>query len=60
MTTKIGFIPEFSANVNGITSRASANALTHAYSAPFKVLEYSANLKAISISGTPPPDTTPL
>jgi hypothetical protein len=42
------------------TSNASAKALTHSYSAPFKVLAYSANLKAISISGTPPPATIPL
>lgn len=35
VTTTIGFRPAFSARVNGITSSASPNALTHIDSVPF-------------------------
>jgi len=43
VTTYIVFNPEFSANVSGITSNASAYALTTIYYAPTSVLLYSYN-----------------
>ena len=53
-------IPAFSARVYGITSKASANALTHMDLAPVKVLAIYVNLKDKWISGAPPPGISPL
>ena len=55
VTVAIGFRPAFSANVYGITSKASANARKQYCSMPVSVLAYSASLIANSISGAPPP-----
>ena len=55
VTVEIGFSPAFSANVNGITSRASANARKQYCSIPLSVCECSSRRIASSISGAPPP-----
>ena len=53
-------IPAFSANVYGITSSASANALTHIDLAPVIVYANYVNLSDKCISGAPPPGIRPL
>ena len=60
VTTYIGFIPAFSAKVNGMISRASAKARTIIEFISLRVLENSYNYIANSISGAPPPGIKPL
>jgi len=55
VTVAMGFSPAFSASVNGITSRASANARKQYCSMPVRVWECSSRRIASSISGAPPP-----
>lgn len=55
VTVEMGLRPAFSARVEGMTSRASAYARTQYASMPARLREYSANLRASSISGAPPP-----
>lgn len=55
VTTLIGFIPAFSAKVNGIIYKASAYALKIIASRPFNVFMCCINLYEISIYGDPPP-----
>mmetsp|Transcript_15243 Transcript_15243/g.32842 ORF Transcript_15243/g.32842 Transcript_15243/m.32842 type:complete len:221 (-) Transcript_15243:1052-1714(-) len=55
VTIWMGFSPAFSASVYGITSMASANALTQYCSSPGRVLAQSRSWRESSISGAPPP-----
>ena len=55
VTVAMGLSPAFSASVNGMTSRASANARTQYCSIPVRVCECSSRRIASSISGAPPP-----
>ena len=55
VTTAIGLSPAFSANVYGMTSIASANALKQYPSVPVSVWACSISLRDTSISGAPPP-----
>ena len=51
----MGVSPAFSANVYGIISKASANALKQYASLPVNVLQYSRSRTLASTSGAPPP-----
>merc|ERR1719370_2424786 len=51
----MGLRPAFSARVEGIISRASANALKQYASAPVRVLACNISSLATSVSGAPPP-----
>ena len=55
VTTPMGLSPAFSASVEGITSIASANALTQYACIPGRVWAYSIRRSDTSISGAPPP-----
>lgn len=55
VTTLMGFMPAFSARVNGIIYKASAYALKIMASSPLSVVICSLSLCEISISADPPP-----
>ena len=55
VTISMGFKPAFSASVYGITSSASANALTHTASMPGSVRAHFPSCCDASTSGAPPP-----
>mmetsp|Transcript_26845 Transcript_26845/g.75051 ORF Transcript_26845/g.75051 Transcript_26845/m.75051 type:complete len:212 (-) Transcript_26845:948-1583(-) len=55
VTICMGFRPAFSAKVNGMTSKASANALTQNASAPSRVFAHCPSWRETSTSGALPP-----
>mmetsp|Transcript_10330 Transcript_10330/g.25327 ORF Transcript_10330/g.25327 Transcript_10330/m.25327 type:complete len:220 (-) Transcript_10330:1054-1713(-) len=55
VTISMGLSPAFSASVYGITSSASANALTHTASMPLSVRAHLPSCWLTSTSGAPPP-----
>ena len=55
VTTLMAFRPAFSANVLGMTSRASANALKHMLSGYERVSASRESVFDMYVSGAPPP-----